>query len=132
MAEAENTPRRDEDVPKLVRRLRERRDEHRRHGRIYRGAFIAAGFTLLLGGIVMLVLPGPAFVVIPIGLAILALEFTWAERLLDRSLEKADEAKRRAAETSGTQRILAAVATAAAAGAFVAAALMYDIPVLPV
>lgn len=35
----------------------------------------------------MLVLPGPAILVIPIGLAILALEFAWAERLLDLGVE---------------------------------------------
>jgi len=43
-----------------------------------------AGGTVLLIGIVMIVLPGPAIVVIPIGLAILALEFSWAQRWLDR------------------------------------------------
>jgi tellurite resistance protein TerC len=43
-----------------------------------------AGGTVLLVGVVMIVLPGPAIVVIPIGLAILALEFSWAQRWLDR------------------------------------------------
>jgi tellurite resistance protein TerC len=43
-----------------------------------------AGGTVLLIGIVMIVLPGPAIVVIPIGLAILALEFSWAQRWLDQ------------------------------------------------
>lgn len=36
------------------------------------------GATLLLLGLVMIVTPGPAFVVIPVGLAILSIEFTWA------------------------------------------------------
>ena len=36
------------------------------------------GATVLLIGIVLLVLPGPAFVVIPVGLAILATEYAWA------------------------------------------------------
>lgn len=40
------------------------------------------GGTVLLVGIAMLVLPGPALVVIPIGLAILATEYAWARRLL--------------------------------------------------
>ena len=43
-----------------------------------------AGGTVLLIGIVMIFLPGPSIVVIPIGLAILALEFPWAKRLLVR------------------------------------------------
>lgn len=41
------------------------------------------GFTILLIGLAMIVLPGPAFVVIPIGLGILATEFLWAKRLLE-------------------------------------------------
>jgi uncharacterized protein (TIGR02611 family) len=36
------------------------------------------GGTVVVIGIVLIVLPGPAFVVIPIGLAILASEFAWA------------------------------------------------------
>jgi len=40
------------------------------------------GATVVLLGIVMIVLPGPAFIVIPIGLAILGIEFTWAQRWL--------------------------------------------------
>jgi len=42
------------------------------------------GGTVLLFGIALLVLPGPAFIVIPIGLAILGIEFAWARRLLRR------------------------------------------------
>ena len=40
------------------------------------------GMTVLLVGLALLVLPGPAFVVIPIGLGILAIEFEWARRWL--------------------------------------------------
>jgi tellurite resistance protein TerC len=43
-----------------------------------------AGGTVLLIGIVMIFLPGPSIIVIPMGLAILALEFSWAKRLLVR------------------------------------------------
>jgi uncharacterized protein (TIGR02611 family) len=42
------------------------------------------GFTVLLIGLAMIVLPGPAVVVIPVGLAILATEFVWARNLLKR------------------------------------------------
>lgn len=42
------------------------------------------GGTVVSAGVAMLVLPGPAIVVIPAGLAILATEFAWARRLLDR------------------------------------------------
>ncbi|HQT91839.1 MAG TPA: PGPGW domain-containing protein [Candidatus Kryptobacter bacterium] len=42
------------------------------------------GFTLLFIGVAMLVLPGPAIVVIPAALAILATEFLWARRLMEK------------------------------------------------
>lgn len=41
---------------------------------------VIAGAIVLLIGIVLIVLPGPAIVVIPIGVSILALEFAWARR----------------------------------------------------
>ncbi|MCK4486927.1 MAG: PGPGW domain-containing protein [Desulfobacterales bacterium] len=42
------------------------------------------GFTVLLIGLAMIVSPGPALVVIPVGLGILAAEFVWARSLLKR------------------------------------------------
>ena len=44
---------------------------------------IVIGFTVLAIGIAMIALPGPAIVVIPIGLGILATEFIWARKLLN-------------------------------------------------
>ena len=43
---------------------------------------IVSGFTILAAGVAMIVLPGPAVVVIPLGLAVLATEFLWARKLL--------------------------------------------------
>ena len=43
---------------------------------------VVVGLTLLLFGIALVFLPGPAFVVIPVALAILAGEFVWARKLL--------------------------------------------------
>ena len=45
------------------------------------------GVTVLLIGLALLVLPGPAFVVIPVGLAILAMEYAWARRWLKEPVE---------------------------------------------
>ena len=42
------------------------------------------GLTVLVIGVAMIVLPGPATVVIPLALGILAVEFAWAERMLNR------------------------------------------------
>jgi uncharacterized protein (TIGR02611 family) len=49
------------------------------------------GFTVLLIGVALLVLPGPAFLVIPAGLAILAIEFAWARRWLQRIKQVAEQ-----------------------------------------
>ena len=43
------------------------------------------GGTILLIGVALIVLPGPAFLVIPIGLAVLATEFAWAQSALARA-----------------------------------------------
>jgi uncharacterized protein (TIGR02611 family) len=43
------------------------------------------GSTILLLGVAMVVLPGPAFIVIPVGLGILATEFAWARRAVRRA-----------------------------------------------
>jgi tellurite resistance protein TerC len=52
-------------------------------------AVAVIGVTVLALGIALIVLPGPAFIVIPLGLAILATEFLWARRLLRRVREGA-------------------------------------------
>jgi hypothetical protein len=58
----------------------------------YRGAVLrlarrisvlVVGLSVVLVGIVMIFTPGPAIVVIPLGLGILATEFLWARRILD-------------------------------------------------
>ena len=46
------------------------------------------GFSVLAIGIAMIVLPGPAFIVIPLGLFILATEFVWAKKLLKKIEDK--------------------------------------------
>jgi hypothetical protein len=51
---------------------------------IRRVARIAAGFTLLAAGAAMIVLPGPGWVTIALGLALLAPDFPWAHRALER------------------------------------------------
>jgi uncharacterized protein (TIGR02611 family) len=43
-----------------------------------------AGFALLIAGTAMIVLPGPGWVTIAVGLALLAPDFAWARRALER------------------------------------------------
>lgn len=66
------------------------------------------GSSVVIVGIIMIVTPGPAILVIPAGLAILAVEFAWARRLLRKAkaftrLSKQRRNKRRAADV-GSQR----------------------------
>jgi uncharacterized protein (TIGR02611 family) len=59
-------------------------------GRVFR---VVAGFTLLLGGVVMIVTPGPGWLVIFLGLGLLAAEFVWARRLMDRMKREGDRVR---------------------------------------
>jgi uncharacterized protein (TIGR02611 family) len=63
-----------------------------RHAR--RAVVAVVGVTLLLIGAVMIVTPGPALVVIPLGLVVLAAEFAWARRLLRRVRARFPDAMR--------------------------------------
>lgn len=52
--------------------------------KIKRMLVAVTGFTILFIGILLILLPGPAFIFIPLGLAILATEFLWARKLLEK------------------------------------------------
>ena len=121
-----------DDEPELVRRMRAYKERHLRRPKPVRWLFVVAGFTVLLAGLAMLVLPGPALAVIPVGLFLLALEFQWAETWLERSIAQADKAKQRAAETSTLTRVITAGGTVLGIAGFVAWAIVGDIPILPV
>lgn len=114
--------------PSLIDRLRAQRETHRDRSRIVRLGFIIIGFTVLLAGIAMLVLPGPALAVIPIGLAILSLEFAWAARLLEVAIEKAEQAKQSAKETTKAQRIVVAIAVVLGLAALGVAVAIWGVP----
>lgn len=80
--EGPNTPQGDDRAPKgitLVKWLR-------------RLIVFVVGMSVVIVGIVMIVAPGPATIVIPAGLAILATEFVWAKRWLDYLKRRAQEA----------------------------------------
>lgn len=54
-----------------------------RHAR--RLVILVIGSSIVILGLALLFLPGPAFIVIPAGLAVLATEFVWAKRLLRKA-----------------------------------------------
>jgi uncharacterized protein (TIGR02611 family) len=61
---------------------------------------LVVGVTIVIVGIIMIVAPGPAVVVIPLGLAILASEFVWARRLLVRYKGYADNLAKRVGQAT--------------------------------
>jgi uncharacterized protein (TIGR02611 family) len=130
--EAHSSP--EDDTPELLVKLRERKERHKQRHPVHRAGVVVLGVLIVLVGIVLSGpgVPGPGIAVILIGLGLLALEFDRAERLLERAILWADRAKDRAEETSPRQRILAGVAGALAVAAFVAAAVLWDIPLLPI
>lgn len=62
---------------------------------VWRGFVITLGVVVTLLGVALIVLPGPAFIVLPLGLALLATEFHWARRLLDYLKERFDGVRER-------------------------------------
>jgi uncharacterized protein (TIGR02611 family) len=59
------------------------------------------GGSVLIVGVCMIVLPGPAFIVIPAGLAILGIEFAWARIWLKKAKAKAQEVAKNFSNKNG-------------------------------
>jgi uncharacterized protein (TIGR02611 family) len=123
-----------DDRPELLIKLQERKVRHKQRHIVHRAAVVVAGVLIVCAGIAMSApgVPGPGIVTIIIGLTFLALEFDRAERLLERVIIWGDRAAERAEQTTTKQRVLAGIATALAFGAFAAAAILWDIPLMPV
>ena len=90
------------------------------------------GTVVTLVGVVMLVTPGPAFVLIPLGLAILATEFAWAHRWLEKARDAARAAKERAEAMDPKVRrrriLLAVLAVVVVIGAIAGYVAAFDWP----
>lgn len=65
-------------------------------------AVSTVGSTLVLIGIALLFLPGPGILVIIAGLAVLSIEFLWAQRLRERTLRRLRDARRQASSRDDT------------------------------
>lgn len=122
-----------EDKPELLVKLQERKERHQQRGRIQRAGIVALGFLIVLAGIVMSGpgVPGPGIATILVGLAFLALEFDWAERWLERAIIWGDRAAERAENAPRWQKVVSAVLLTLGLAAFVAAAILWDIPLVP-
>jgi uncharacterized protein (TIGR02611 family) len=85
----------------------------------WRAGVFTIGTAVLIGGLIMMVTPGPGLVGTVVGLAILATEFAWAQRALHRAKAAADRAKEQAFDPRRRRRNLilgAATALLVAAG----------------
>lgn len=117
--------------PPLIERVRERRERHKERSRVYRVGFAVLGFLVCVAGVVMLVTPGPGVPVIILGLAMLALEFAWAERWLERVLDRAEQAVEQVTQGSPLRRALVLGAGVGVLAAIVVAIVLWDIPFFP-
>ena len=79
----------------------------------WRVVILVAGLAVIAAGVAMLVLPGPGWAAIFVGLAVLATEFDWAHRMLAWTREKAADAAGRALDPRVRRRNLLLVAVAA-------------------
>jgi uncharacterized protein (TIGR02611 family) len=123
-----------DDIPDLIRKLRERKERHKQRHIVHRAGVVVLGAVLVIAGIVMSGpgVPGPGIATIVVGLGFLALEFERAERLLERVIVWGERAAQRAERTTTAQRAAAGSAVALALGGFVAAAILWDVPLVPV
>ena len=116
----------------LSEKLARRRERHIQHSMPYRVVFVIVAFVILIGGIALVPLPGPGWAIVFVGLGMLSLEFKWAENLMEKILDRLEAAKRSAVNASPLQKALGLLATAIGTAACVAAAILWDIPLLPV
>ena len=116
----------------LSEKLARRRERHVQRSMPYRVGFTILAFAVVLGGIALIPLPGPGWAIVFLGLGMLALEFKWAENLMEKVLDRLEGAKEAAENASPLQKAMGVVATVLGIAACLAAAILWDIPLLPV
>ena len=117
---------------RFVEGLQERRARHKERHHLIRVAAAIGGFLVVLLGIVLIPLPGPGLLVVAVGLAVLALEFAWAEHLLEKTVDRLSEARERVKRASPVGQAAVALLGVLAAAASLIVAYTWDIPLLPV
>jgi uncharacterized protein (TIGR02611 family) len=118
-----------EDRSAWAARLDAWRDRYEAKGRLYKAGWLLVGTLITIAGIIMIVTPGPALVLIPLGLAMLAMQFEWAETLMEKALAHAERTAEQAKETTPLQRVLAGLAVVVLIGLVVGGVFYFDINV---
>lgn len=110
------------------RRFREYIGRNRILDTTWRIGVFTVGVTVLVGGLIMMVAPGPGILGIILGLAILATEFAWAQRALHRAKAAAERAKEKALDPRTKRRnmILGVVGGLLVGAAGIAYLMVYD------
>ena len=121
-----STPRQEEQraEPELLRRIERRRESYGERSAAFRIVWVVAALIVLAAGLAMTVLPGPAVIVIPLGLAMLSLEFAWAQRLVEKAIRSGAEAQDKVADASPEAKALGGLAVALAIAAATALAVL--------
>jgi uncharacterized protein (TIGR02611 family) len=117
---------------RLVARVRDRKEHHRQRHFAFRLGWGILGVLVVLAGVVLLVLPGPGWLVIAIGLGMLALEFDPLERVLERVALRLEDVGEKAAKAKPWQKALGIAAAIAVTAGALAVVLLWDLPLLPV
>jgi uncharacterized protein (TIGR02611 family) len=104
----------------IHRRATAVQQQYHRHGPVFRALWLVAAFIVIAVGLAMIVIPGPAIIVIPIGIAMLAARFRWAQVLLRATIDYGVALQRRFTKASSGVKIVTILA-----GATVVAALAY-------
>ncbi|MBA3384756.1 MAG: PGPGW domain-containing protein [Actinobacteria bacterium] len=113
-----------------IKSLRRRKERHKQRSKVYRVPFALAGVLVIVAGVALSLpgVPGPGLLLVAVGLGMLALEFDRAERLLEKILDRVEDARER---TSVWQQVALGVIGLAAGVGYVVAAFVFEIPVLP-
>lgn len=110
----------DEARENAQRRLERVREVYDGHGLILHIVWVAAAIVVIGAGLAMTVLPGPAMVVLPLGLAMLAVVFGWARRLLLVGVEEGADVARAWRHASTWMKVSTAATVAAVVGGIAA------------
>jgi uncharacterized protein (TIGR02611 family) len=117
----------------MIDRVRERKEKHKQRGKVYRALWVVLGSIVILAGLALSLpgIPGPGLLLVAVGLAMLALEFDRAERLLEKVLLRLERLSDRAQRASRGQKIAGGVVAVAVVATAAAVFAVWGIPFVP-